>query len=95
MENHTKYQESIYFRVRRRVDPVGQPVHRLDADWAEKGFTITQETDYPREQRTRLTVNGRGRLRIKLRVPGWVEKGFRVRDQRRRAARRRPGRAAT
>jgi uncharacterized protein len=79
MENHTKYQESIYFRS---ADGSTLWVNLFIAstlDWEERGFAITQETDYPREQRTRLTVNGRGRLRIKLRVPGWVEQGFRVR----------------
>jgi len=79
LENHTKYQESIYFRS---ADASTLWVNLYIAstlDWEEEGFTITQETDYPREQRTRLTVGGRGRLRIKLRVPGWVEKGFEVR----------------
>jgi hypothetical protein len=43
------------------------------------GFTVTQHTDFPREQRSTLTVTGRGRLEIKLRVPGWATKGFAVR----------------
>jgi uncharacterized protein len=77
MENHTKYQESIYFRS---ADTLWVNLYIASTlDWEERGFTITQETDYPREQHTRLTVNGRGRLRIKLRVPGWVEQGFEVR----------------
>jgi uncharacterized protein len=79
MENHTKYQESIYFRSADASTLWVNLYISSTLDWEEKGFTITQETDYPREQRTRLTVNGRGRLRIKLRVPGWVENGFLVR----------------
>jgi uncharacterized protein len=79
MENHTKYQESIYFRSADASTLWVNLFISSTLDWEEKGFTITQETDFPRAQRTRLTVNGRGRLRIKLRVPGWVEKGFRVR----------------
>ena len=41
--------------------------------WAEKGFVVTQETDYPRQQGSRLTINGHGPLEIKLRVPSWAE----------------------
>jgi uncharacterized protein len=79
MENHTKYQESIYFRSADKSTLWVNLYISSTLDWEENGFTITQETDYPREQGTRLKVNGSGRLRIKLRVPGWVERGFRVR----------------
>ncbi|MEV4808927.1 beta-L-arabinofuranosidase domain-containing protein [Micromonospora avicenniae] len=76
LENHTKYQDTIYFKS---ADDRTLWVNLYAAStltWAEKGFTIVQETNYPREDRTRLTVNGSGRLDIKLRVPGWVRKGF-------------------
>lgn len=76
LENHTKYQDTIYFKS---ADGGTLWVNLYAAStltWAEKGFTIVQETNYPREDRTRLTVNGSGRLDIKLRVPGWVRKGF-------------------
>jgi DUF1680 family protein len=90
MENHTKYQESIYFYS---ADESTLWVNLFISSTLDReGFAITQETDFPREQRTRLTVNGRGRLRIKLRVPGWAVAGYRVRvngvDQRVKA---RPG----
>jgi DUF1680 family protein len=47
--------------------------------WAEKRFTITQTTNYPFEGSSRLTIDGSGRLAIKLRVPAWVRKGYTVR----------------
>ncbi len=77
LENHTKYQESIYFRSK---DNRALYVNLYAASvltWAEKGFVVTQETDYPRQQGSRLTVNGRGPLEIKLRVPSWAE-GYQV-----------------
>ncbi|WP_233512362.1 beta-L-arabinofuranosidase domain-containing protein [Micromonospora deserti] len=76
VENHTKYQETIYFKS---ADGRTLWVNLYAAStltWAEKGFTITQETNYPRADHTTLTVNGSGPLDIKLRVPGWVQKGF-------------------
>jgi uncharacterized protein len=77
LENHTKYQDSIYFRS---ADGKTLYVNLYIAStlrWDD--FTLTQETDFPREEQTALTVNGRGRLEIKLRVPSWAQKGFRVR----------------
>ncbi|WP_198680644.1 beta-L-arabinofuranosidase domain-containing protein [Lentzea terrae] len=77
LENHTKYQDSIYFR-----SAAGDTLHvnlYLASTLRWNGFTVTQHTDFPREQRSTLTVTGRGRLEIKLRVPGWATKGFAVR----------------
>jgi hypothetical protein len=79
MENHTKYQDSIYFRSR---DDSALYVN-LYADstlrWPERGFTLTQTTKYPAEGESRITVDGGGVLAIKLRVPVWVGKGYTVR----------------
>ncbi|GAB3329012.1 glycoside hydrolase family 127 protein [Micromonospora halotolerans] len=76
LENHTKYQDTIYFKS---ADGSALWVNLFvpsTLTWAEKGFTVTQETSYPRSDRTKLVVNGSGRLDLKVRVPGWVEKGF-------------------
>jgi DUF1680 family protein len=79
MENHTKYQESIYFRA---LDGSALYVN-LYADstlrWPERGFTVTQATKYPTAGESRITVDGSGPLAIKLRVPQWVGKGYTVR----------------
>ncbi|MBW3553197.1 MAG: glycoside hydrolase family 127 protein [Gemmatimonadetes bacterium] len=79
MENHTKYQDSVYFRS---VDGSELYVNLYIPsvlDWEEEGFTIRQETRYPLEGSSTLTVDGRGPLDIKLRVPAWVRKGYTVR----------------
>ena len=78
MENHTKYQESIYFRS---ADGSALWVNLyIDStlSWPERGFTVVQTTDFPRAQSTTLTVNGSGPLALKLRVPAWIFTGYRV-----------------
>ena len=78
MENHTKYQDSIYFRA---ADESALYVNLyIDSTlrWPEKGFIVIQATKYPAEGASRLTLNGSGPLEIKLRVPPWV-KGYAVR----------------
>ena len=78
LENHTKYQESIYFHSADKSTLWVNLFIASTLDWADNGFTVKQETDYPREQATKLTVDGNGPLTIKIRVPAWVEKGFDV-----------------
>jgi len=78
MENHTKYQDSIYFRS---VDNSTLYVNLYipsTLDWSEKGFRVTQATQYPLEGASTLTLEGNGALDIKLRVPTWVRKGYSV-----------------
>ncbi|MBM0224545.1 MULTISPECIES: beta-L-arabinofuranosidase domain-containing protein [Micromonospora] len=78
LENHTKYQDTTYFKS---ADGSALWVNLFvpsTLTWAEKGFTVTQETSFPRSDRTKLVVNGSGPLDLKVRVPGWVEKGFSV-----------------
>jgi DUF1680 family protein len=81
LETHTKFQDSIYFRS---ADGSTLYVNLYIAStltWADRGFTIEQATDYPIDSAgtTTITVDGRGHLRIKLRVPYWVEEEFVVR----------------
>jgi DUF1680 family protein len=80
-EDNTKFQDSIYFRS---VDESTLYVNLYMAStltWPEQGFVIEQTTNYPTDPSgaVRLTLRGNGRLRVKLRVPYWVEKGFTVR----------------
>ena len=76
LENHTKYQETVYLRSADGGTLWVNLYVPSTLTWAEKGLTVTQRTAYPREDRTKLTIDGAGPLDIKLRVPGWVEKGF-------------------
>jgi DUF1680 family protein len=80
-EDHTKFQESIYFRS---ADSSALYVNLYMASvlhWPERGFTIEQSTAYPEDPSGSVTLNvrGSGRLDIKLRVPYWVRNGFTVR----------------
>ncbi|MBE1491645.1 beta-L-arabinofuranosidase domain-containing protein [Plantactinospora soyae] len=80
LESHTKYQESIYFRS---ADDSTLYVNLFVASaltWPERGFVISQETDYPTRGASTLRFDrGRGRLKVKLRVPSWVGSGYTVR----------------
>jgi uncharacterized protein len=78
LENHTKYQETVYFRSADGSTLWVNLYVPSTLTWAEKGFTVTQETAFPRSDRSTLTIDGSGELDIKLRVPGWAKKGFSV-----------------
>ncbi|KAL7940645.1 hypothetical protein V8C42DRAFT_336959 [Trichoderma barbatum] len=78
MESHTKYQETVYFRS---ADGSALWVNLYipsTLNWQDKGIIVQQQTEFPRRDTTKLIVNGRGKLDIKLRVPGWIRKGFKI-----------------
>lgn len=79
MENHTKYQDSVYFRS---ADGSALYVNLYLAStlrWQERGFVIEQTSDYPAEGVRTLTFReSGGRLDLKLRVPSWATGGFTV-----------------
>jgi len=78
MENHTKYQDSIYFRSADDATLYVNLYIPSTLEWREKGFTIEQRTRYPFEGASTLTVTGNGRLAVMLRVPSWVRRGYTV-----------------
>jgi DUF1680 family protein len=78
MENHTKYQDSIYFRSTDDATLYVNLYIPSVLEWREKGFTIEQATRYPFEGASTLTVRGNGRLAVMLRVPSWVRRGYTV-----------------
>ncbi|GAA2430219.1 beta-L-arabinofuranosidase domain-containing protein [Streptomyces glaucus] len=79
LESATKYQDSVYFA---QADGSALYVNLYSPStltWAEKGVTVTQTTDYPREQGSTLAFGGvRARFALRLRVPAWATAGFRV-----------------
>ncbi|MEU6032264.1 beta-L-arabinofuranosidase domain-containing protein [Streptomyces tauricus] len=79
MESATKYQDSVYFK---KADGSALYVNLYSPTtltWAEKGVTVTQSTDYPREQGSTLTVGGgSAAFELRLRVPAWATSGFKV-----------------
>ncbi|MGA5203353.1 beta-L-arabinofuranosidase domain-containing protein [Streptomyces variegatus] len=79
MESATKYQDSVYFK---KADGSALYVNLYSPTtltWAEKGVTVTQSTNYPREQGSTLTFSGSSAaFELKLRVPSWATSGFQV-----------------
>ncbi|KAF3045857.1 hypothetical protein E8E11_009184 [Didymella keratinophila] len=78
MESHTKYQETVYLRS---ADGSALWVNLFIPStlrWPDRGFTIKQETTFPRDASTKLIVTGNGHLDIKLRIPAWVRTGYEV-----------------
>ncbi|MFJ2172496.1 beta-L-arabinofuranosidase domain-containing protein [Streptomyces sp. NPDC087851] len=79
MESATKYQDSVYFR---KADDSALYVNLYSPStltWAERGITVTQTTDYPREQGSTLTIGGgSAAFELRLRVPSWADAGFQV-----------------
>jgi DUF1680 family protein len=78
MENHTKYQDSIYFQSADGKTLYVNLYIPSTLEWREKGLTVEQQTRFPFEGASSFTVNGNGRLAIKLRVPTWVRAGYTV-----------------
>lgn len=74
MENHGKYNQFIY-------------THSNDAlylnlfiaselNWKEKGVKIKQETTFPNEEQTKLTITeGKSKFNLLVRYPSWVKEG--------------------
>ncbi|TGJ87665.1 hypothetical protein E0Z10_g1097 [Xylaria hypoxylon] len=78
MESHTKYQETVYLRSADGSTLWINLYIPSTLSWAEKGIVVKQETTFPRGDTAKFTITGQGPLDIKLRVPAWVRKGFKV-----------------
>jgi DUF1680 family protein len=76
LESNTKLHDSIYFRsADNRTLYVNLYVpSRLN--WSDRKVTVTQKTDFPCDDTTRLVIGGGGGFEIKVRVPGWATRGF-------------------
>ncbi len=76
LESHTKLQNSIYFKSSDNQSLYVNLYIPSTIKWAERNITVTQATAYPKEDQTRLTINGRGKFDLHVRVPHWATKGF-------------------
>jgi DUF1680 family protein len=75
LESSTKLQNSIYFK---RANDQALYVNLFvpsTLEWTERDVTVSQVTAYPREDRTRLTIDGTGQFDVNIRVPKWATKG--------------------
>jgi len=78
MENHVKYGEAIYFH-----DAQGLWVNLFissELNWAERGLKLRQETAWPKDEVSRLTLtlDRPSEFALRLRHPFWALKGFAV-----------------
>ncbi len=76
LESNTKLQNSIYFKG---LDNQALYVNLYvpsTLNWVEKNISIQQITNFPHEDKTRLTITGKGKFDLKVRVPHWATKGF-------------------
>ena len=74
MENHGKYNESIYNRYHDSLYLNLFVASKLN--WRDRGIKMIQETSFPNEEQTRLRVtDGSSRFTLMVRYPSWVKKG--------------------
>ena len=76
METHSKYGANIYYHGENDLY-VSQYIASV-VDWAERGVTVTQRTNYPQEAATELTLamDGPRELTLYLRHPAWATEGI-------------------
>jgi DUF1680 family protein len=73
LESHSKYQDSIYFYA---ADGKALWVNLFMPSvvtWADAGLTLKQETSYPEDETSVLTIQQApiGEFSLKIRIPGW------------------------
>jgi DUF1680 family protein len=78
MESHTKFADSIYFFAGETLY-VNLFIPSV-LNWSQRGITIRQDTAFPDQPNTKLTVTGgSGHIALKIRVPSWARTGTQVR----------------
>ena len=75
MENHAKYGDTIYFHDQNSL--FVNLFIPSELTWKEHGLVIRQETKFPAEDTTRLTLKCAQPLAgsLKIRYPGWAQSG--------------------
>lgn len=74
MENHSKYNQFIYTHA---GDTLFLNLFvASELNWKDKKVRIRQETNFPYEEGTKLTITeGSSRFSLMVRYPGWVQEG--------------------
>jgi len=73
IESHAKYGEFIYAHDK---DTLFVNLFMASTlTWRDKGVKVTQATRFPDADTTRLTIDGAGPFKLKIRYPGWVAPG--------------------
>ncbi|MFI5140115.1 MAG: beta-L-arabinofuranosidase domain-containing protein [Sphingobacteriales bacterium] len=77
-ENHAKYAESIYYH-----NDNGVYINLFipsELNWEKKGLKLVQQTNYPEESTTNLTIRkaSGGQLSLYIRYPSWATSGANI-----------------
>ena len=75
-ENHTKYQQTVYFHNDSTLW-VGLYMPTT-LQWTDKQLTLTQDCAWPAERSVLKVDRGEGDFALKLRVPYWATSSFKV-----------------
>lgn len=75
MENHTKYQDSIYYKTLDLSELYVNLYMASTVYWSENDLTLTQRGHFLTDQAMTLKMDHSGPLSLHLRVPSWAEKG--------------------
>jgi DUF1680 family protein len=78
IESSTKLQDTIYFRSQDNSTLYVNLYVPSTVNWNDRNVTVTQRTDFPYADTSRLVIGGSGRFDVMLRVPKWATKGFTV-----------------
>ncbi len=74
MENHSKYNQFIYTHSNDSL--FVNLFIASELNWKDEGLKIKQETNFPYEEHTKLTVTeGSSSFKLLVRYPAWVSKG--------------------
>jgi len=76
LESSTKLQNSVYFRSTDNQALYVNLYVPSTLTWNGRKITVKQSTAFPKEDRTLLTINGKGKFDLNVRVPHWATKGF-------------------
>ena len=74
MENHSKYAHFAYTHT----DNTLYVNLFIASELSSEDFAVRQETGFPYEEQTRLTINKKGAYTIAIRKPSWTDDGFAV-----------------
>lgn len=78
-ENHSKYNEAIYYKARDGGLYLNLFIPSV-LTWKEKGLTVRQETCFPEEEATHLTISCDQPISMPLyvRYPSWAKNGITI-----------------
>ena len=90
-ENHAKYGEAIYYHNNQGI--YVNLFIPSQVTWKEKGVTLLQETEFPKEETTQFTIRAEKPVRttIYLRYPSWSKKAEVFVNGKKVAVKQKPG----